>query len=83
MILSHALFAAGEVTGGVHSANHLGSSSLLSCVIFGHVSGDSAAAYLLQTTSAAVQKAGGCLGALIGQLSASSSASTPTAPTAA
>jgi succinate dehydrogenase/fumarate reductase flavoprotein subunit len=78
------LFAAGEVAGGVHGANRLGGSSLLGCVVFGRVSGDSAAAYLLQTTSAAVQKAGGRLGALVGQLSASSSASasTPTAPAA-
>ena len=74
------LFAAGEVAGGVHGANRLGGSSLLGCVVFGRVSGDSAAAYLLQTTSAAVQKAGGRLGALVGQLSASSpspSSSTP------
>ena len=74
------LFAAGEVAGGVHGANRLGGSSLLGCVVFGRVSGDSAAAYLLQTTSAAVQKAGGRLGALVGQLSASpSSASAPAA----
>jgi len=80
------LFAAGEVAGGVHGANRLGGSSLLGCVVFGRVSGDSAAAYLLQTTSAAVQTAGGRLGALVGQLSASSSStssSTPVSPTAA
>ena len=79
------LFAAGEVAGGVHGANRLGGSSLLGCVVFGRVSGDSAAAYLLQTTSAAVQKAGGRLGALVGQLSASSpssSSSTPVTPAA-
>lgn len=67
------LFAAGEVAGGVHGANRLGGSSLLGCVVFGRVSGDSAAAYLMQTTSAAVKKAGGRLGALVGQLSSSSS----------
>lgn len=78
------LFAAGEVAGGVHGANRLGGSSLLGCVVFGRVSGDSAAAYLLQTTSAAVQKAGGRLGALVGQLSTSSSSSSiPVSPTAA
>ena len=80
------LFAAGEVAGGVHGANRLGGSSLLGCVVFGRVSGDSAAAYLLQTTSAAVQKAGGRLGALVGQLSASTSStssSAPVSPTAA
>ena len=76
------LFAAGEVAGGVHGANRLGGSSLLGCVVFGRVSGDSAAAYLLQTTSAAVQKAGGRLGALVGQLSTSSS-SAPATPAAA
>jgi len=42
------LFGAGEVAGGVHGANRLGGSSLLGCVVFGRVSGDSAAAYLLQ-----------------------------------
>ncbi|KAF9528503.1 fumarate reductase [Crepidotus variabilis] len=79
------LFAAGEVAGGVHGANRLGGSSLLGCVVFGRVSGDSASAYLLQTTSAAVQKAGGRLSSLAGQLSSSSSpaASQPSAPAAA
>jgi len=62
------LFAAGEVAGGVHGANRLGGSSLLGCVVFGRVSGDSAAAYLLQTTSAAVAKAGGRLSAIAGQV---------------
>jgi len=42
------LFAAGEVAGGVHGANRLGGSSLLGCVVFGRVAGDTAAAYLLQ-----------------------------------
>ncbi|KIJ08518.1 succinate dehydrogenase [Paxillus involutus ATCC 200175] len=63
------LFAAGEVAGGVHGANRLGGSSLLGCVVFGRVSGDSAAAYLLQKTSAIVERAGGRLGALASQLS--------------
>jgi len=62
------LFAAGEVAGGVHGANRLGGSSLLGCVVFGRVSGDSASAYLLQTAGAAIQKAGGRLGAIAGQL---------------
>jgi succinate dehydrogenase/fumarate reductase flavoprotein subunit len=62
------LFAAGEVAGGVHGANRLGGSSLLGCVVFGRVSGDSAAAYLLQATSAAVQKAGGRLAAFAGHV---------------
>lgn len=63
------LFASGEVAGGVHGANRLGGSSLLGCVVFGRVSGDTAAAYLLQMTTAAVQKAGGRLGALAGHVS--------------
>jgi succinate dehydrogenase/fumarate reductase flavoprotein subunit len=78
------LFAAGEVAGGVHGANRLGGSSLLGCVVFGRVSADSAAAYLLQATSAAVQKAGGRLGALAGHVaSAPSPAAQPTAAPAA
>jgi len=40
------LFGAGEVCGGVHGANRLGGSSLLGCVVFGRVAGDSAARYL-------------------------------------
>ncbi|KAG2015835.1 acyl-CoA dehydrogenase, variant 2 [Coprinopsis cinerea AmutBmut pab1-1] len=78
------LFAAGEVAGGVHGANRLGGSSLLGCVVFGRVSGDSAASYLLQTQSAAVRKAGGRLDALAGQLGAPSSQPSPAAaPTSA
>jgi len=79
------LFAAGEVAGGVHGANRLGGSSLLGCVVFGRVAGDSAAAYLLQATSVAVQKAGGRLSALVGQVSAGSTspAAAPTAVPAA
>jgi succinate dehydrogenase/fumarate reductase flavoprotein subunit len=41
------LFATGEVCGGVHGENRLGGNSLLDCVVFGRVSGDSAARYLL------------------------------------
>jgi succinate dehydrogenase/fumarate reductase flavoprotein subunit len=63
------LFATVEVAGGVHGTNCLGGSSLLSCVSFGCVSGDSTAAYPLLTTLAAGQQAGGHLGTLVGQLS--------------
>lgn len=69
------LFAAGEVAGGVHGANRLGGSSLLGCVVFGRVSGDSAAAYLLQSAGAAIEKAGGRLSAIAGQLGAPKSSS--------
>ncbi|PPQ93673.1 hypothetical protein CVT25_012732 [Psilocybe cyanescens] len=77
------LFAAGEVAGGVHGANRLGGSSLLGCVVFGRVSGDSAAAYQLQTASAAIKKAGGRLGALAGQLGSPSAAPAAAASTPA
>jgi succinate dehydrogenase/fumarate reductase flavoprotein subunit len=66
------LFAAGEVAGGVHGANRLGGSSLLGCVVFGRVSGDSASAYLLQATSAIAAKAADRLGSVAGHLGASS-----------
>ena len=40
------LFAAGEVTSGVHGANRLGGNSLLECVVFGRIAGDRAASIL-------------------------------------
>jgi len=42
-IVSHGLYSAGEVTGGVHGANRLGGSSLLECVVFGRQAADSIA----------------------------------------
>lgn len=42
------LWAAGEVTGGIHGDNRLGGSSLLECVVFGRTAGEQAAAYALQ-----------------------------------
>ncbi|KAK1921536.1 FAD binding domain-containing protein [Papiliotrema laurentii] len=45
------LFACGELAGGVHGANRLGGSSLLGCVVFGRVAGDSATSYLLSELS--------------------------------
>ncbi|KAF8909852.1 Flavocytochrome c [Mucidula mucida] len=74
------LFAAGEVAGGVHGANRLGGSSLLGCVVFGRVSGDSAAKYLLLQASETIAKAGGRVSQLAGQLGGFSS--TPTTPAA-
>ncbi|KAL7901784.1 putative fumarate reductase/succinate dehydrogenase [Trichoderma sp. SZMC 28014] len=56
------LFACGELAGGVHGANRLGGSSLLGCVVYGRVAGDSASNYLfqhaLQGTSGAAQRLG-------------------------
>jgi fumarate reductase (CoM/CoB) subunit A len=43
------LFAAGEVTGGVHGAARLGGNALTDCVVFGAKSGRSAATYALKT----------------------------------
>jgi len=42
------LYACGEVAGGVHGANRLGGSSLLGCVVYGRVAGESASQYLFQ-----------------------------------
>lgn len=54
------LFASGELAGGVHGANRLGGSSLLGCVVFGRVAGNSASRYLfsnlVQPQSAAVRR---------------------------
>lgn len=62
------LFACGELAGGVHGANRLGGSSLLGCVVFGRVAGDSAAAALTKSLSSSsatqnrLQQVGGHLG---------------------
>merc|ERR1719428_2062082 len=40
------LYGAGEAAGGIHGSNRLGGNSLLGCVVFGRVSGRSAARYL-------------------------------------
>jgi flavocytochrome c len=58
------LWATGEVCGGVHGKNRLGGSSLLDCVVYGRVSGDSATKYLLQQLSSDSSKANRRLGAL-------------------
>ncbi|KAL4779777.1 FAD binding domain-containing protein [Aspergillus varians] len=42
------LWAAGEVTGGLHGENRLGGSSLLECAVFGRIAGDGAAAFYQQ-----------------------------------
>jgi succinate dehydrogenase/fumarate reductase flavoprotein subunit len=57
------LYACGELAGGVHGANRLGGSSLLGCVVYGRVAGDSASEYLFKKvlsngTSSAAQRLG-------------------------
>lgn len=42
------LYACGELAGGVHGANRLGGSSLLGCVVYGRVAGETASSYLFQ-----------------------------------
>ena len=42
----YGLFAAGEVTGGVHGSNRLGGNSLAECGVFGRISADSAVKYI-------------------------------------
>jgi len=40
------LFAAGEVTGGVHGENRLAGNSLLECIVFGKIAGVNACSNL-------------------------------------
>jgi flavocytochrome c len=60
------LFACGEVAGGVHGANRLGGSSLLGCVVYGRVAGDTASNYLFQQ---ALKGSGGSAAQRLGQIS--------------
>lgn len=50
------LFAAGEVTGGVHGKNRLAGNSLLECVVFGRRAGQSAVTYTKWSHWAAVHE---------------------------
>jgi flavocytochrome c len=59
------LFACGELAGGVHGANRLGGSSLLGCVVYGRVAGDSASSYLFQQSL----QGGGGAAQRVGQIS--------------
>jgi flavocytochrome c len=57
------LYACGELAGGVHGANRLGGSSLLGCVVYGRVAGDTASNYLFRkalsgSASTAAQRLG-------------------------
>jgi len=56
------LFACGELAGGVHGANRLGGSSLLGCVVYGRVAGDSASNYLFQQALQSVSQPAARLG---------------------
>lgn len=60
------LFACGELAGGVHGANRLGGSSLLGCVVYGRVAGDTASNYLFQK---ALNNVGGGVAQRVGQIS--------------
>jgi fumarate reductase flavoprotein subunit len=42
------LFAAGEVTGGIHGANRLGGNALADISVFGHIAGENAAALIAE-----------------------------------
>ena len=43
--ISPGLFAAGEVTGGVHGGNRLGGNAVADFVVFGRIAGEQAAEY--------------------------------------
>jgi cytochrome b involved in lipid metabolism len=49
------LYAAGEVAGGIHGRNRLGGNSLLDCVVFGRVAGDTACRHLLSSAIKALR----------------------------
>ena len=53
------LYAAGEVAGGIHGRNRLGGNSLLDCVVFGRVAGDTASRHLLTGAIKALRMGGG------------------------
>lgn len=42
------LFAAGEITGGIHGANRVGGNALTDCLVFGYTAARSAAAFVQQ-----------------------------------
>merc|ERR1712087_96253 len=50
------LYSAGEAAGGIHGSNRLGGNSLLDCVVYGRVSGRSAARYLTAANIEYIEK---------------------------
>lgn len=66
------LYACGELAGGVHGANRLGGSSLLGCVVYGRVAGDSATRHLFQNLLS-----GGSAAQRLGQISLHIDPATP------
>lgn len=60
------LYVCGELAGGVHGANRLGGSSLLGCVVYGRVAGESASKYLFQQL---LKSGGGSATQRLGQIS--------------
>eukprot|EP01012_Entosiphon_sulcatum_P021402 TRINITY_DN261_c1_g1_i3.p2 TRINITY_DN261_c1_g1~~TRINITY_DN261_c1_g1_i3.p2 ORF type:complete len:610 (+),score=136.43 TRINITY_DN261_c1_g1_i3:56-1831(+) len=76
------LYAAGEVAGGVHGANRLGGNSLLDCVVFGRVTGDQAAAYVLQGLSTGKPIAANRLAVVASHVSATTATPAAAAPAA-
>jgi cytochrome b involved in lipid metabolism len=59
------LYVCGELAGGVHGANRLGGSSLLGCVVYGRVAGESASKYLFQNL---LKSGGGSAASRLSQL---------------
>merc|ERR1712032_702002 len=59
------LYAAGEAAGGIHGNNRLGGNSLLDCVVYGRVSGRSAARFFTASNIKYIEtmKAGAAAGA--------------------
>jgi flavocytochrome c len=56
------LYAAGEVAGGIHGRNRLGGNSLLDCVVFGRVAGQTATKDLLAFALETLEKGGSLQG---------------------
>ncbi|GAM86030.1 hypothetical protein ANO11243_040400 [Dothideomycetidae sp. 11243] len=68
------LFVCGELAGGVHGANRLGGSSLLGCVVYGRVAGESASKWLFQK---ALNGGGSSASQRLGQISLHIDPNTP------